>query len=80
MIDALPWLILFLPLAAAYVIVLQTRGSRLISSAISVGAVCLCFVGSCILFNHPSVNPVVFHWIDLSPVLNLSFACLLDRL
>jgi NADH-quinone oxidoreductase subunit L len=80
MIDALPWLILFLPLFAAYVIVLEAKRSRRISSFISVGAVCLCFVGSCVLFRQSTVNPVVFHWIDLRPVLDLSFTCLLDRL
>ena len=80
MIDALPWLVLFLPLGAAFTIVLVTSSSRRISSWLSVATVCICFVGSCILFAHPNSNPTGAHWIDLWPMLDIPFAFVLDRL
>src|SRR4029077_10800477 len=80
MIDALPWLVLFLPLGSAFTIVLITSWSRRISSWISVATVCICFVGSCILFAHPNLNPATARWINLWPMLDIPFAFVLDRL
>ncbi len=80
MIDALPWLILFLPLAAALVIVLLTNRSQRTSSTISVATVWVCFLGSCILFFTTKVNPTAFRWLSLSPVLDIPFGFVLDRL
>jgi NADH-quinone oxidoreductase subunit L len=80
MIDALPWLVLFLPLCAAFVIVLATKSSRRISSWISVTTVCISFVGSCILFFNSRTNPGSLRWIDLRPVLDIPFAFVLDQL
>ena len=43
-LQALPWLILFLPLAAAGIITLFTLRNRSVSAQISVGAVVMGFV------------------------------------
>jgi NADH-quinone oxidoreductase subunit L len=80
MIDALPWLVLFLPLCAAVVIVLGTKFSHWISSLISVAAVCVSFLGSCLIFSSSKVNPAAFHWIDLRPLIDIPFAFVLDQL
>jgi NADH-quinone oxidoreductase subunit L len=53
--NALPWLILFLPLAAAALITLVTRQDRKLSAGLSIGAVVAGFVLSCIFVG-------VNHW------------------
>jgi NADH-quinone oxidoreductase subunit L len=80
MIDVLPWLVLFLPLCAAFAIVLLTKSSRRLSSSISVTTVWISFLGSVILFFAAKTNPPSFHWIDLRPILDIPFGFVLDRL
>ena len=69
---ALPWIILFTPLVAALVILLFTRRSRDLSAYVSVGAVAVTFVGSCLLFFQANPDrPNRMRWIDLNPALLL---------
>src|SRR5690349_656109 len=54
-LEALPWIILFLPLAAAAAIALATRRDRQLSAGLSIGAVVAGFILS-VLF------VTVHHW------------------
>ena len=65
---ALPWIILFTPLVAAVVILLFTRRSRDQSAYVSVGAVAVTFVASCLLFFQANpTGPNRAKWIDINP-------------
>ena len=79
MIDFLPWLVLFLPLCAAFAIIFLTKSSRRLSSSISVATVWISFLGSVILFFAATPNPPSLHWIDVEP-LEIPFGFVLDRL
>jgi NADH:ubiquinone oxidoreductase subunit 4 (subunit M) len=48
--NQLAWIVLFLPLLAAIGITLFTRHNRDLSARISIGAIALGFVLSCVLF------------------------------
>ena len=48
----IPWIILFLPLAAAAGITLFTLKNRGLSAGLSIGAVVIAFVLSCVTFLH----------------------------
>jgi NADH-quinone oxidoreductase subunit L len=81
-LEALPWLILFLPLAAAGLIVLFTRKDRNLSGGLSIAAVVAGF-GLSILFvavngwtpaGEPSLN-----WLTIGP-LQADFGLKLDPL
>ncbi|MEY2481101.1 MAG: NADH-quinone oxidoreductase subunit [Verrucomicrobiota bacterium] len=78
--TALPWYELFLPLFAAVAIVLFTKSSRRLSSALSVGAVLLSFACSCAIFLSSNINAVDLRWIDLRPTLDIPFGLTLDNL
>src|SRR5262245_6674796 len=76
----LPWIVLLLPLAAAFIIMVATRPSRKTSALISVGAVLGSFLGSCVIFfRETSVAPAI-SWIDLDSLLFVPFALTLDPL
>ena len=70
--HSLPWIILFSPLVSALVILLVTRGQKALSAYVSVAAVGISFVASCILLGTPNHNPH-FPWIDFSPALLINF-------
>ncbi len=70
--HSLPWIILFSPLVSALVILLVTRGQKTLSAYVSVAAVGISFVASCILLGTPNHNPH-FAWIDFSPALLINF-------
>ena len=70
--PSLPWIVLFSPLTAALFILLFTRGQRQVSAYLSVAAVAVSFLGSCLLFFGPDVHPV-FPWIDFRPLLLINF-------
>ena len=72
MYPSLPWIVLFSPLTAALLILLVTRGQRHLSAYLSVAAVAVSFLGSCLLFFGPDVHPV-FPWIDFRPLLLINF-------
>jgi NADH-quinone oxidoreductase subunit L len=80
MTSALPWLILLLPFFAAAVIVLFTKSLPSLSSFISVAAVLLSFVFSCIVFATPDVQALELTWLDLRPVLFVPLGLVLDDL
>ena len=82
--EVLPWIILFLPLAAAVVITLFTQADKEFSSWLSIGAIGAAFVGSCFLFlllpPAPFETPErIIHWIDAG-TLKIQFRLLVDHL
>lgn len=65
---ALPWIILFTPLLAAAVILLGTRRSGSLSAYVSVGAVAVTFLVSCVLFFQKApAGPNQAVWMDVNP-------------
>ena len=77
--QALPWIVLFSPLTAALLIALFTRGQRRLSAYLSVAAVAVSFLGSCLLFAGPDVQ-VAFPWIDFRPLLLINFGAEVNSL
>jgi len=75
-----PWLVLLAPLVSAALITLFTRRSKTVSSAISIAAVCISFVSSCLLFSYSTTAAVEVIWIDVSPVFHVPFGLTLDPL
>ncbi len=67
----LPWIVLFSPLVAALLITVFTRGQRQLSASLSVAAVAVAFLGSCLLFGGHDVHQG-FPWIDF-PDLHIGF-------
>ena len=49
-LEALPWIILFLPLLSAVAIALFTQKNRGLSAGISIGAIVISFFASAVLF------------------------------
>ncbi len=78
--PALPWIILFTPLLAAMVITVVTNKSRAASSYISVAAVLVSFVCSCLVFAQPTVEISNVRWLDLRPLFDVPFGFILDPL
>ena len=82
-LEALPWLILFLPLLAAAVITLFTLRSRTTSALLSIGAIVTGFVLtiSFIAANgfHPAVTETSTNWLSIGN-LNIDFGLKLDAL
>ena len=79
MTDKLPWIILFAPLVAALLILLVTHKQRQLSMYLSVGAVLLAFLGSCVLFfggdHHSS-----FTWLKFGTRLTIKFGATINPL
>jgi NADH-quinone oxidoreductase subunit L len=82
-LEALPWIILFLPLLAAGVITLFTLRSRTTSALLSIGAIVIGFVLtlSFIAANgfHPAVTEISTNWLSIGN-LNVDFGLKLDAL
>jgi NADH-quinone oxidoreductase subunit L len=82
-LEALPWIILFLPLLAAGVITLFTLRSRTASALLSIGAIVTGFVLtiSFIAANgfHPAVTETSTNWLSIGS-LNIDFGLKLDAL
>jgi NADH-quinone oxidoreductase subunit L len=82
-LEALPWIILFLPLLAAAVITLFTLRSRTASALLSIGAIVTGFVLtlSFIAANgfHPAVAETSTNWLSIG-LLNIDFGLKLDAL
>src|SRR5438309_5808347 len=76
----LPWLILLAPLASAGVITLFTLRWKALSSFISVAAVIISFVCSCLIFTRQGISAREFNWIDFVGVFRVPFGFLLDNL
>jgi NADH-quinone oxidoreductase subunit L len=75
-----PWLILLAPLASAALITLFTRRWKALSSAISIAAVCVSFICSCLIFIYSATAAVEVVWIDVSPVFRVPLGLTLDPL
>ncbi len=83
MAETFPWIILFLPLAAAALIALVTAPNRELSARLSIGAIVAGFwLSGMLLFDtHLSEQPQdsVFHWLSVGG-LSIDFGLRLDRL
>jgi NADH-quinone oxidoreductase subunit L len=68
----LPWIILFLPLAAAGVITLFTQRNRQVSAALSIGAVVIGFILSLMFVKiagwQPATSDVAVNWLSVGPL------------
>ena len=78
--SILPWLVLFAPLVSAVVITLFTLRWKALSSLISVAAVLISFVCSCLIFAESDISTPEFTWIDLDGVFKVPFGFVLDNL
>jgi NADH-quinone oxidoreductase subunit L len=75
-----PWIILLGPLLSAVVITLFALRWKALSSFISVAAVLVSFVCSCLIFSRSGISPPEFIWIELGGVFKVPFGFVLDGL
>src|SRR5437588_7392763 len=80
MTSVLPWLILLAPLVSATVITLFTLRWKMLSSSISIVAVLVSFICSCLIFAHSTAAAAEFTWIGISGVFQVPFGLTLDPL
>jgi NADH-quinone oxidoreductase subunit L len=78
--NDLPWIILLAPLFSAVVITLFTLRWKALSSFISVVAVLVSFVCSCLIFSQSGISAPEFTWIELGGVFKVPFGFVLDGL
>ena len=78
--SILPWIVLLLPLVSAVVITLFTLRWKALSSFISVAAVLVSFVCSCLIFIQSNISAPEFIWIDLAGVFKVPLGFVLDNL
>jgi NADH-quinone oxidoreductase subunit L len=78
--SILPWFVLFAPLCSAVVITLFTLRWKALSSFISIAAVLLSFICSCLLFARGDFSTPQFNWIDVRGVLTIPLGLTLDQL
>jgi NADH-quinone oxidoreductase subunit L len=76
----LPWIILLAPLVSASVITLFTLRWKILSSSISIVAVIVSFVCSCLIFVRSTAAAAEFTWIGISGVFQVPFGLTLDPL
>src|SRR6266481_3625699 len=76
----LPWYVLLLPLGSAIVITLFTLRFKALSSFISVVAVLVSFICSCLVFAHSASYAAQITWIDVAGALKVPIALTLDAL
>jgi NADH-quinone oxidoreductase subunit L len=71
-LNFLPWIILFLPLAAAAIITLFTQRNRQVSATLSVGAVVAGFILTVIFVKvagwQPATSEVAVNWLSVGPL------------
>src|SRR4029077_3330419 len=75
-----PWLILLAPLVSAVVNPLFTLRWQTLSSSISIAAVLVSFICSCLVFAHHTVAAAEFTWIGISGVFQVPLGLTLDQL
>jgi NADH-quinone oxidoreductase subunit L len=75
-----PWLILLAPLVSTTAITLFTLRWKTLSSAISIAAVFVSFICSCLIFAHRTVAAAEFTWIGISGVFHVPLGLTLDQL
>jgi len=78
--SLLPWLVLLAPLASAVVITLFTLRWKALSSFISVAAVLISFICSCLIFTQSDISAREFTWIAVGGVFKVPFGFVLDNL
>src|SRR5438445_13624455 len=78
--SILPWLILLAPLVSAAVITLFTLRWKALGSSISIAAVLVSFICSCLIFAHSTAAAAEFTWIGISGVFQVPFGLTLDPL
>jgi NADH-quinone oxidoreductase subunit L len=80
-LDALPWLILFLPLLAAGIITLFTLRNKAVSATLSIGAICTGFVLTLVVikFGGWEARELSTNWLSIGS-LNVDFGLKLDAL
>ena len=78
--SILPWLGLLAPLCSAVVITLFTLRWKALSSFISIAAVLISFVCSCLIFTRSGISTSEFTWIDFGGVFKVPFGFVLDNL
>jgi NADH-quinone oxidoreductase subunit L len=78
--STLPWLILLAPLISVAVITLFTLRWKTLSSSISITAVLVSFVCSCLVFIHGATSAAQFMWIDIGGTLKVPLGLTLDQL
>jgi NADH-quinone oxidoreductase subunit L len=78
--STLPWIILLAPLFSAAVITLFTLRWKALSSFISIAAVLVSFICSCLIFSRSGTSPPAFTWIELGGVFKVPFGFVMDGL
>jgi len=78
--SVIPWLVLLVPLAGAVLIALVTRRAAGLSAFISVVAVSISFVCSCVVFAKPEIRAAEIPWIDFGGLLRVPIGFTLDSL
>src|SRR6266542_4459557 len=78
--SLLPWIVLIAPLVSATVITLFTLRWKTLSGAISIAAVLVSFICSCLIFAHRTGAAAEFTWIDISGVFHVPLGLTLDQL
>src|SRR5437867_10774067 len=80
MSSLVAWLILIAPLVRTIVITLFTLRCKALSSTISVVAVLVSFICSCLVFAHSASYAAQITWIDVAGALKVPIALTLDAL
>src|SRR5438874_3923350 len=80
MTSIFPWIILLAPLLSTAVITLFTLRWKTLSSAISIAAVLVSFICSCLIFAHRTVAAAEFTWIGINGVFHVPLGLTLDQL
>src|SRR5438094_6442934 len=78
--SLIPWLVLLVPLAGAMLIALVTRRAAGLSAFISVVAVSISFICSCVVFAKPEIRAAEIPWIDFGGLLRVPIGFTLDAL
>src|SRR5437899_5527416 len=78
--SMLPWYALLAPLVSAAAITLFFRRWKRLSSFVSVAAVLISFVCSCLIFLQPYISAPEGTWIDIPEVFQVPLGLTLDRL
>src|SRR2546422_9354485 len=76
----IPWLILLVPLASAALIAIVTRRAPSLSASISVVAVAISFICSCVVFAKPEISAIEIPWIEIRGLLRVPIGFMLDSL
>jgi len=76
----LPWIILLAPFVSAAVIMLFTLRRKTLSSSISLAAVLVSFIFSCLIFAQRTSTAAEFTWIAVFGLFHVPFGLTLDQL